>query len=125
MLLSRSDFSSSSPVPTSRDVDQIDNSGGEAGNGAHGTSLNSGGGFDDGDQKLIFLLLLDCRQWMSQGGVLVCGAPIRREPLPLSASHSHDSVHYTDALPIPLSSSVSPSMPTAQLVSRYGLNLNA
>ena len=106
MLLSQSDLIP--PVPISCDTGDI------AGDGTYGNCKNTGVLGDDGDEKMIFLLLLDCRQWMLINDASVSGSPIRREPLLLSGSHLRDTVSYTDAF----SSSVCPSMPTTQLIKR-------
>ena len=106
MLLSQSDLIP--PVPISYDTGDI------AGDGAYGNCQNTGVLGDDGDEKIIFLLMLDCRQWMLINDALVRGSPIRREPFLLSGSHPRGFISYTD----PFSSSVCPSVPTTQLIKR-------
>ena len=97
------------PVPISCDTGAI------AGDGAYGDCSNTGVLDDDErDEKMIFQLLLDCRQWMLLNDALVRGSLIRREPFLPSGSHPRNLIPYAD----PFSSSVCPSVPTTQLIKR-------
>ena len=89
---------------------------------ADGTCLNGGREGDDRDEEAAFVLYLDCRQWLSLEGALVCGSPISRESLPLSRSHLLDSSHFADELPSSMSPSGRPSMPSTQSISRYPIS---
>jgi hypothetical protein len=116
---SSSSYSSSSLPPglMSSNVKEMDGLESTARGGADVNCQHDCGVCDDGDEELLFLLFMDCRQRMASGGALVCRSPIRREPLPLSGPHALDSTRLTDALPSPLSAA-SPLMPTMQLVPR-------
>ena len=126
---SSSSSSSATPAPAptpalmSSNVKEMDGLKSTAKDGAGVNCQYDGGVCDNGDEELLFLLSLDCRQRMTSGGALVCKSPIMRELHTLSRPYALDSTRLTDALPSPLSAA-SPLMPTMQLVRRYLLLSN-
>jgi hypothetical protein len=116
---SSSPSSPSSPGLVSSNAKRMDGLESMARGGADIHCQHDGGVCDNGDEEILFLLSMDCRQRMASRGALVSGTPIRRELHTLSGPHALESTQLTDALPSPLSSSAFPLMPAMQLVPRY------